>query len=334
MLNKVALACVLLVGSVVGYAAPQLMQSIPIPGPTRWDYVTADTRAHRVYVAHMDRVEVIDARTRQPVLQLSPTPGVHGAAPAADLNRVFTSNGSSDSMGVFDLTTGQLLATVKVGKKPDAILYDSLTRRVFTFNGKSNDVTAVDAVTLKVLAASVPAGGVPEFAVANGKGLVYFNIEDKGQMAVLDTRSMRVTSHYSLAPCDEPSGLAMDPQERLYSVCRNAVMVISDPSRGVVIGQVPTGRGADGAAWMDGAAYSPNGLDGTLTVVTEGPDGKFSGVTTPSARGARTIVADPGLHELYSPTAEFRDPAGDKDRSQRPEAVPDSFKLLVIAQPR
>lgn len=333
MLNRVTLACALLASSVVGHAAPQLTQAIPIPGATRWDYVTADTRAHRVYVAHMDRVEVIDARTHQLVLQLSPTSGVHGAAPAPGLNRVFTSNGSSDSMGVFDMTTGQLLATVKVGKKPDAIIYDSLTQRVFTFNGKSNDVTAVDAVTLKVLAASIPAGGVPEFAVANGKGLVYFNIEDAGQVAVLDTRSMRITSHYSLAPCNEPSGIAMDPQERLYSACRNAIMVIGDPSRGVVIGQVPTGRGADGAAWMDGFAYSPNGLDGTLTVVKEGPTGQFSGVTTPSAQGARTIVADPELHELYSPTADFKEP-GDKDQSKRPAAVPDTFKLVVITNPR
>ena len=132
-------------------------------------------------------------------------------------------------MGVFDATTGKLLQTVKAGRNPDAIVYEPVTHRVFAFNGDSSDVTAIDARSLKVLAASIPATGAPEFAVVDGHGRVYFNVEDKNELAILDARTLKIERHYSLAPCEEPSGLAIDPKGRLYSVCRNALMVVSDP---------------------------------------------------------------------------------------------------------
>ena len=153
-----------------------------------------------------------------------------GPLVAPEAGRIFTSNGATDEVGVFDLRTGRLLRTVKVGRHPDAIAYDPATRRVFAFNGHSNDVTAIDARTLQVLAASIPAGGSPEYAVSDGKGHVFFNVEDKSELAVLDARSLTVVRRFSLAPCEEPSGLAIDPRERLYSVCRNKLMVISDPA--------------------------------------------------------------------------------------------------------
>lgn len=328
---KHVLAPLLVACSLAAHGAPELAQAIPVPGPTRWDYASVDAQSHRLYVGHMDRVEVIDTRTHKPVLQLSPTPGVHGAAAADDLNRVFTSNGAADLMGVFDLADGHRLGAVKVGAKPDAIVYEPSTRRVFTFNGKSNDITAIDAASLHVLA-TVPAGGAPEFAVADGQGLVYFNVEDKGELAVLDARTLKIVRRYGLAPCEEPSGLAMDDKGRLYSVCRNQWMVISDPATGKVIGQAPIGRGADGVAWMDGKAYSANGRDGTITVVTESAPGHFTvAATVATASGARTIAADPALHELFTPTADFKAQAQPADGSRkRPEAIPGSFRILVI----
>lgn len=276
--------------------------------------------------------DVIDTRDDKSVLQLAPTPGVHGAAAASDLNRVFTSNGADGTVGVFDSTSGKLLQTVKAGKNPDAIVYEHVTHRVFVFNGESSDVTAIDARSLNVLAASIPALGTPEFAVADGHGGVYFNIKDKSELAVLDAQTLRIQSHYSLAPCEGPSGLAIDPNGRLYSVCRNGVMVVSDPTQGRVIGQAPIGHGADGVAWLDGKAYSANGQDGTISVVAETVDDRrFETIATvPTAQGARTIAAEPNEHVLFLPTADFKPQPASGTGTSRPEAITRTFRVLVL----
>lgn len=313
-------------------AAPRVVATIALPDPVRWDYVSVDPAAHRLYVAHRERVDVIDTRTDKPLLQLAPTPGVHGAAAASGLNRVFTSNGADGTVGVFDAGTGKLLQTLKAGRNPDAIVYEPVTRRVFAFNGGSSDVTAIDAASSKVLAASIAAPGAPEFAAVDGRGHVYFNIEDRNELAVLDARTLKIERHYSLAPCEEPSGLAIDPKGRLYSVCHNGVMVVSDPAQGRVIGQAPIGQGPDGVAWLDGKAYSANGRDGTISVVAEAADGRFETIATvPTAQGARTIAAEPGEHLLFSPTADFDpQPASGAARPGRPQAIAGTFRVLVL----
>ena len=154
-----AIALLMSVHGAFAVAAPQLVTAIALPDPVRWDYVSVDPATHRLYVAHRERVDVMDTRDDKVVLHLSPTPGVHGAAVAVDLNRVFTSNGADGTVGVFDATTGKLLKTMKAGKNPDAIVYEPVTHRVFAFNGGSSDITAIDARSLKVLAASIPAVG-------------------------------------------------------------------------------------------------------------------------------------------------------------------------------
>ncbi len=314
------------------HAAPHIVATIPLADPVRWDYVLVEPQAHRLYVAHRERVDVIDTRSKRLVLQLAPTPGVHGAAPAPDLDRIFTSNGADDTVGVFEAATGKQVETVKVGQGPDAIVYEPVTHRVFALNGHSSDVTAIDARSLKVLVASIPSPGRPEFAVADGHGRVYFNVEDTNELAVLDAATLKIARHYSLAPCVEPSGLAIDPRGRLYSVCQNGLMVVSDPSQGRVIGQAPIGRGPDGAAWMDGQAFSANGRDGTVSVVAETSEGHFETVATvPTARGARTIAADPDHHLLFTPTADFGpQPDGVGDKARRPAAIAGSFRVLVL----
>ncbi len=169
--------------------------------------------------------------------------------------------------------------------------------------------------------------------VVDGHGRVFFNIEDKSELAVLDAQTLQIRRHYGLAPCEEPSGLAIDPKGRLYSVCRNGVMVVSDPTQGRVIGQAPIGHGADGVAWLDGKAYSANGRDGTISVVAESADGgRFETIATvPTAQGARTIAAEPNEHVLFSPTAEFKpQPASGAGKSSRPEAIPGTFRVLVL----
>jgi DNA-binding beta-propeller fold protein YncE len=317
-------------------AAPRVVAAIALPDPVRWDYVSVDPAAHRLYIAHRERVDVIDTRDGKSILQLSPTPGVHGAAAAPDLNRVFTSNGADATVGVFDATSGKLLQNVNAGKNPDSIVYEPLTQRVFAFNGGSSDVTVVDARSLKVLGSAIPATGTPESAVVDGHGRVYFNIEDKGELAVLDARTLKIERRYSLAPCEEPSGLAIDPQGRLYSVCSNGLMVVSDPAQGRVIGSAPIGQGPDGVAWLDGKAYSANGRDGTISVVAETAlGGSFETLATvPTARGARTIAADPGEHALFSPVADFKpQPPSSAGTSGRAQAIPGTFRILFLKDP-
>ncbi|MEO8936655.1 MAG: YncE family protein [Burkholderiaceae bacterium] len=331
-----AIALLIAIQGAPATAAPRVVATIALPDPVRWDYVSVDTAAHRLYVAHREGVDVIDTHDDMPILHLAPTPGVHGAAAASDLNRVFTSNGAEGTVGVFDATSGKLLQTLKAGKNPDAIVYEPVTHRVFAFNGESSDITAIDARSLKVLAVSIAVPGAPEFAVVDGRGRVYFNIEDKSEVAVFDARTMQIERHYSLAPCREPSGLAIDPKGRLYSVCRNGMMVVSDPARGSVIGEAPIGNGPDGVAWLDGRAYSANGRDGTISVVSETADGgRFETIATvPTALGARTIAADPSEHVLFLPTADFKPlPASGPEKSRRPEAIPQTFRVLVLKDP-
>lgn len=312
-------------------AAPQVDSTIALGDPTRWDYVSVDPAASRLYVAHRERVDVIDTRTHKPLLQLAPTPGVHGAAAAPDLGRVFTSNGADGTVGMFDAATGKLLQTIKAGRNPDAIVYEPHTHRVFAFNGKSSDITAIDARTGEVLAASIAAPGDPEFAVVDGAGKVFFNVEDKGEVAVLDAATLTLERHYPLAPCEEPSGLAIDPKGRLYSVCQNGWMVVSDPRQGTVIGKAPIGHGPDGVAWLDGRAYSANGRDGTISVVAETTSGHFETIATvATARGARTIAADPAQHALFTPTADFKPLPASAAKDARPEAIAGTTRVLVI----
>lgn len=327
----VAIAALVALFGASACAAPQVVATIALPDPVRWDYVSVDAVAHRLYVAHRERVDVIDTRNNKPVLQLAPTPGVHGAAAASDLNRVFTSNGADGAVGVFDATTGKPLQTVKACKNPDAIVYEPSTQRVFAFNGGSADVTVIDARTLKVLA-TIAAPGDPEFAVVDGHGHVFFNIEDKSELAVIDAQSLEIERHYGLAPCEEPSGLAIDPKGRLYSVCRNGQMVVSDPMQGRVIGHAPIGNGPDGVAWLDGKAYSANGRDGTISVVAETAQGGFETIATvPTAPGARTIAADPDGHRLFTTTADFKPSAASSAaKPPRPEAIAGTFRVLVL----
>ena len=222
---------------------------------------------------------------------------------------------------------------MKAGKNPDAIVYEPVTHRVFAFNGDLSDVTAIDARSLKVLAASIPALGTPEFAFVDGHGHVYFHIEDKTELAVLDAQTLQIERHYSLAPCGEPTGLAIDPAGRLYLVCRNDVMVVSEPTQGHVIGQAPIGHGADGVAWLDGKAYSANGRDDTVSVAQETVDGgRFETIATvPTAQGARTIAAEPDEHVLFSPTADFKpQQASVAGKCSRPEAISGSFRVLLL----
>ena len=298
---------------------------IHLGGETRWDYVAVDSPAHRLYVSHATQTEVIDTRTDQLVGTIADTAGVHGIAIAADLGLGFISDGKADAVTVFDLATLKTRSTIPVGSNPDAILYDPASHRVMTFNGKSKDVTLIDAAQGTVVA-TVAAGGKPEFAQLGAQGRVWFNVEDTNEMVVLDPVQGRIVRRVPLAPCDSPSGLAVDARQRHYAVCENRLMVIVAPD-GTVLGRPAIGGGSDGVAWMDDAAWSANGQDGTISVVRETKPGRFvTTETVPTAVGARTIAADPAIHRLYLPTAELQPAVAGARRA----GVPGTFYILVL----
>jgi YVTN family beta-propeller protein len=325
MLAAVALAAV---------PSYKIVNKIKIGGGGRWDYAYADSANHRLYVSHGTQTEVIDTTTDTLVGTIPGTTGVHGIAIASDLGRGYTSDGGDNDVTVFDLKTLKVLSKVKTGQNPDAIIYEPVSHRVFTFNGRSADATAIDAKTGDVVAASIAVGGKPEFAQIDAKGHIYANIEDKNEIIEVDAKNALVAKRYSIAPCDSPSGLAIDPKARLYSVCENKIMIVSDPSSGKVLANVPIGAGDDGVGFDDGYAFAANGADGTITMVGETSPGKFEAVATiPSQRSARTIAFDQKAHKLYLPAAEFGPPAvGSDGKKGRPQAMPDTFMILVVGR--
>jgi YVTN family beta-propeller protein len=326
----------LILATVAFAAAPtyKVVNKVKVGGETRWDYGYLDSANHRLYVAHGTKTEVIDTTTDKLVGAIADTNGVHGIAIADDLGRGFASDGGDNDVTVFDSKTLKVITKVKTGQNPDAIIYEPVSHRVFTFNGRSKDSTAIDAKTGNVITASIPVGGKPEFAQVDGKGHIYANIEDKNEIIEVDAKNALVTKRYSIAPCDSPSGLVIDPKGRLYSVCENKMMIVSDPAAGKVLATLPIGGGTDGVAFDDGYAFSANGADGTITMVGETSPGKFEVVATiPTTRGARTIAADQKAHKLYLPAAEFGPPAEGKDgKKGRPQAIPDSFQIVVVGR--
>ena len=306
-----------------------IVGEIQIGGEGGWDYLTVDSAARRLYVSHATHVAVVDLDSNKIVGDIPETPGVHGIAIAAALNKGFVSNGRGNTVTIFDLKTLKTLGTVPTGENPDDICYDAGSSRVFVFNGRSKSATVIDAKGNKA-AATIPLPGKPEFSVADGKGKIYTNIEDTNEIVEIDAAKAAVTKKYSLSPCDGPSGMALDPKSRrLLSVCSNRMMAVSDPDAGKVVATPAIGAGSDGAAFDPGTGYgfSSNG-DGTLTVVQQ-TNGKWEVLENiATERGARTIAIDEKTHKIYLPTAKTAPSRG----GGRATFLPNTFKVLVVGK--
>ncbi|MFI5175088.1 MAG: YncE family protein [Terriglobia bacterium] len=339
---RMVLVCLILglLTSISAVASPkeeyQVLKKIMLGGEGGWDYLTVDSGAHRLYISRSTRVMVVDLDTNTAVGEIPNTAGVHGIALVPELGRGFTSNGREASVTIFDLKSLKPLGSVKTGENPDAIIFDPASKRVFTFNGRSSDTTAIDAAGGTV-AGNIPLGGKPEFAVADGNGRIFVNLEDKSEVAVLDSQKLTLKSRWSLAPCEEPSGMAMDKQHhRLFIGCRNKMMAVMDAENGKVVATLPIGTGVDANVFDPDTqlAFSSNG-DGTLTVVHEDSPDKFSVVqNVETARGARTMALDPKTHNIYLVTAQFGPPpaATPEQPRPRPSIVPGSFELLIVGK--
>jgi YVTN family beta-propeller protein len=284
----------------------QITKKIPVPGQGSWDYLTVDEAARRLYVSHGTQVEVLDVDSGTVVGNIPNTPGVHGIAIAPELGRGFVSDGQSSTVTIFDLKTLKRIADVPTGKKPDAIIFDPATSRVFAFNGESKTATAIDAATGKV-AGTVDLGGGPEFAVADGQGYVFDNLEDEGLVLKIDARKLTVEQRWPTAPCAKPASLAMDRENRrLFVGCRSKVMAVMNADTGQVITTLPIGDHVDATAFdaETKLIFNSNG-EGTVTAIhQDGPD-KYSVVeTVKTLPRAKTMALDPKTHQLFLSTAE------------------------------
>jgi DNA-binding beta-propeller fold protein YncE len=305
-----------------------------VGGEGGWDYLIADPDAHRVYISRGTHVLVLDPDSGKNLADIPDTPGVHGIALAPELGRGFTSNGREGTVSIFDIKTLALISKVKVGENPDAILYDPATKRVFTFNGKSQDSTAIDAASGKVLG-TIKLDGKPEFAASDAKGEVFVNIEDKSELTAIDPNKLEVKATWPLAPCTEPSGLAIDRRHRrLYVGCDNKMMAVVDANNGKVLATPPIGEGVDATAFdpETGLAFASCG-EGLLTVVKE-EGHKYVAENIPTKARARTMALDTKTHKVFVVTADFGTaPAPTADTPHpRPPMVPDTFVVLVLTK--
>jgi DNA-binding beta-propeller fold protein YncE len=332
------LALLLVTTAAIAAPAPgyKIVNTYKIGGEGGWDYLTADAASRRLYISRATHVMVLDLDSGKTVGDIGNTPGVHGIALAPELGHGYISNGRENTVSIFDLKTLATSGRVKVGDNPDAILYDPATKRVFTFNGKSQDSTVIDATNGNVLG-TIKLDGKPEFAVSDGQGGVWVNIEDKSELVSIDPNKLVVKNKWPLAPCTEPSGLSMDKtSRRLFVGCDNKMMAVVNADTGKVLATPAIGEGVDATVFDDaaGLAFASCG-EGVLTVVREESPDKFSvAETVPTQSGARTLALDSKTHTIYLVTAKFGSPPAATPDNPHPRRtiLPDSFVVLVVAK--
>jgi YVTN family beta-propeller protein len=333
-----AALCVSLLATFCAAADPgyHVIKTYKLGGDGGWDYLNLDSSSRRLYISRATHVIVIDADSGKPVGDIPDTPGVHGIALAPELGRGFVSNGREGTVTIFDIQTLKLIAKVKVGDNPDAILYDPATKRVFTFNGKSHDSTAIDAAKGTVLG-TIKLEGKPEFAASDGKGEIFVNIEDKSQLDGIDPAKLEVKSRWPLAPCEEPTGLSIDRNNRrLFAGCDNKMMAVVDADTGKVIATPAIGDGVDATAFDPGTdlAFASCG-EGVLTVVREESPSKFGvAENVKTQEGARTLALDEKTHQIFVVTAKFGPPPAPTADQPHPRhsVLPDTFVVLVLGK--
>jgi DNA-binding beta-propeller fold protein YncE len=317
-------------------SSPAVEQRWTLGGDGGWDYLTLDRSGKRLFISRGNRVEVVDTAGGKLLGTIPNTNGVHGIALAEDRKRGYTSNGKADSVTEFDSDTLKVIKEVPIAAhNPDAILYEPAGNHVFTFDGRSKDVTILDADTLAVVSRlAVP--DKPEFAVDDGAGRIFVNIEsDPGQMVVIDSRKLAVIATWPLPGCASPSGLAIDRTlHRLFSVCDGKVMAVTDAATGKQVAKVEIGEGPDAAAFDShaGLVFSSNG-EGTLSIIRQLSADRYTlAATVPTMKGARTMALDPANGHVYLVSAEFGPAPAASAETPRPRPVPKpgTFTVVVV----
>jgi DNA-binding beta-propeller fold protein YncE len=276
---------------------------IALPGAGGWDLLVVDDTARRVYISHATQVDVLDADTGKAVGTIGNTPGVHGIALAPELGRGFITAGKADCVVIFDLKTLKAIARVSTGKKPDAVVFDPATNRVFAMNGDGNSATVIKAAD-GAIDGTIELGGGPEFSVADGKGNLWVNLEDKSELLHIDSRSMKIADRWDVAPCQEPSSMALDSlNRRLFLGCRNRVMAVVDADSGKVVASYPIGDHVDASAFDPAAklVFHSTG-DGNVAIFREDNPNTYTFLgNVATIVGSKTMALDTKTHRLFVP---------------------------------
>ena len=319
-----------------GASGYHLIKKVKLGGTGGWDYLTVEQATHRVFISRGTKVIVVDPETEKVLGEIPDMKRVHGIALAAEFNKGFITDGQSATATMFDMKTFKTLGQAKTDEDADAVIYDPYSKRVFTFNGDAGTSTVIDAASGNV-GGTVKLGGQPEFASSDGKGNIFVNLEDKSQLVKFDARTLKVENTWPLAPCESPSGLAIDAEHEVLVVgCHNKLMAFVDGNSGKVLGPVPIGQGVDANRFDPGTGYAFASCgDGTLTIAHEDSPGKFSPVEMiTTQRGARTMALDKSNHNVYLVSADFGPaPAATAENPRpRPAILPDTFVLLVYGK--
>ncbi|WP_243630165.1 YncE family protein [Taibaiella soli] len=310
-----------------------MLQSFPVAGNEKWDYLAINPTTNNLYIAHGSQVNIINKVNGDSVGVLNNTSGVHGVAFVPALNKGFMSNGKLNTVTVFDMQTNVEIVQIPVGQNPDAIMYEPVSGYVFVGNGKSANISVIDPKENKLLK-SIDLGGKPETAVSDNAGKLYVNIEDKSEIVVLDVKSLAVEAHWPLGAGKEPSGLAIDPKQmKLFAGCDNEKLIVMDAKTGKAEQELPIEEECDGVAFdpVSQHIFSANG-EGTLTVIARNANGKYYVAQNVKTRkGARTLTVDPTTNKIYLPVADSESPAGENaQKHTKPVFKPGSFRVLVV----
>ncbi len=318
-----------------GHPNYHVIKKITLGGNGMWDYVNLDSAQRWLFISRSTHMIVMNVDTDKVIGDIPDTPGVHGIALAEDLGKGFISDGGDNTVTVIDLKTLMTIGKIQVGDRPDSILYDPFSHRVFTFNGGSSDSTAIDARTDKVVG-TAPLDARPEAAVSNERGLIFVNIPDKAEIQVFDAKTLATLHTWSVAPGDGGSGLAIDEKhDVLFSTCRNHLMVVMDGATGHILATPHIGAGPDAAIFDPVAqeAFSSNGMDGTLSVIKRTANGSYQTIETiPTEKGARTMALDVKTHSIFLVTAKFVPDNGTPTPPWRRKVVPGTFTVLEVSR--
>jgi DNA-binding beta-propeller fold protein YncE len=328
-------ACLAIASASAAASAPELYRisgTIPIGAPERWDYLSFEPMANRLYVAHSDRIDVIDLTTEKVVGQVA-VDGANGTAIVPAIGKGYAGSRGTKSVVIFDLKTLRVVKTLPAVEDTDAVVYDPFSKRVFLMQGDPHSITVIDTTT-DSLAPAIRLGGQPEFAVVDGAGKLYVNIEDQREIQRVDTSTGKVDATWPIKDCDSPHGLAIDTAtHRLFASCINSKLLVVNAANGAIVDILAIGKHTDAAAYDSRTkrVFSSNG-DGTLSVIQQEIGDKYKELAQVVTQlGARTMALDPKSGRIFLVTGDYveTDPSA-TDLRKRFAVKPGSTRVLML----
>ncbi|MGH7738715.1 MAG: YncE family protein [bacterium] len=319
----------------VGPGKYKILKKVHLEGDGGWDFLVLDNSTRRLYVTHADQLQVLDADSLKRIGAVENVSHPHGVAFVPELGKGYVTSGDPGSVVVFDLKTLKKVAEIPSRKDTDVILYDKFSRRIFTFNGDSHDATVIDPQKDKVVK-FLPLGGDPEFAVSDGMGHIFDDLESKSEVIRINTKTLQIDKHWPVYPGKTPSGMALDMKHhRLFIGCRNKTLVVMNASNGKVVQTRPIGGHIDTTYFDPGSQTVFNSCgDGTLSVIREDSPDKYhvveDVVTEP---GARTMAFDPETGDVFTDTAKMKIvPSSKAGSKSHHKFMPGTFEVLEIGK--